>query len=219
MARNKKGNFVDTSATVESDGQAGMFSVPGAQIIEIEQESWFSIIFGWVKNVLVFGLLAVAVLAVLYSGLSSTIMVFSPVGDTGRQIVLRGAWADSGGIPPIGTPVAVSPTTAPSNWWEWIPVGWVGIPDASEVEIVSTDYAKLYVSGADSKNLTVVNLDNEAVNGKFISTTAVPVDKDDKNIEFNHGLKDQFLVKCVSGGCTPGTYFVVQDNQIYGEIR
>lgn len=224
MAR-KKGNFVDTTATVESDGQAGMFSVPGAQIIEVEQESWLSIFAGWFKSIILFLALAAAVLAVLYSGLSATIMVFSPVGSSQYEIVIRNAWADEGGIPPEGTLVAVSPTDSPQNWWEWITVGWLGIPNASEAKIVSTNYDKLYIAGPDSENLTVVNLANESVNGKFWTSKAIPVDEDKTNIEFNHVLKNQYLVECVAGACAAGNedgepvYFVVDETQIYGEVR
>lgn len=219
MARNKKGNFVDPRATVENDGQAGMFSVPGAQIIEVEQESWASIFLGWGKNIVLFILLAATVLAVLYTGLSSTIMVFSNIGNEGRQIVLRGAWSDNGGIPPLGTPVAVSPNPAPTQWWEWAGLGWTGISEPSEVEIVSTNYAKLYITGDDTNNLKVVNLDNESVNGDFLLTGQLGIEPDAKNIETNYSLKQEYLVKCVGGNCTPGTYFVVDKSQIYGEIK
>lgn len=225
MARKYKGELVDKSATVKNDLSMGEFSVPGTQIIEVEQESWFSIFLGWGKSIIAFVLLALAVIALLYTGLATTILVYSPTGDgASRNIVLRGAWSDSGGIPPIGSEVVISASDAAptTNWWEWAPIGWAGIPNVATVEIVSTNYDKLYIEKtATADTVNVVILNNETVNGVLEPSVAFPMreQKDLESFKLNHQLSHEFLVKCVSGECTPGSYYIISDQQIFGEKR
>lgn len=224
MVSKKQAKLIDKSATVQSDGQVGALSVPGAQVVEVQEESWASIIFGWLKNIFIFVALAAAVIATLYSGLAATIIVYSPTDDTGdRSFVLRGTWSETGGIPPVGTEVAISQNTAAptNNWWDWIPIGWTGIPNVSTVEIVTTDYNKLYISNTPNVGTNVVVLENESINGEFKRSPALPLkDKeDDVAFEINHQLKNEFLVRCVAGNCEEGTYFVISKDQIFGEIR
>jgi hypothetical protein len=222
MAR-KSGKFLDKSATIDSSDQIGRLTVPGAEIVEVQQEGWGSIILGWIKNIFGFGILLVLFLAVLITGLGMTVMTYSMVGDDStRSIVLRGAWADTGGKPPVGTEVAVSESKlAPtSDWWEWASITWLGIPNASTVEIVSTDYDKLYISGTKEKAV-ITNLSNVEETGPFYDSGALNLSdyEDNEKVEFNHQLKKEYLVKCISGSCTEGSYFVVTKGQIYGEVR
>ena len=222
MPRKKQGKLIDKSATVQSDGQVGEFSVPGAQVIEVEEESWFSIIFGWVRGIIVFLLLTLAVLAALYSGLAATMLVYSDTGEGEYNLVLRGAWSDTGGEPPLGTQVAISSTTeAPQNWWDWIVTGWIGIPSPATVEVVSTNFDRLYVERTtDGGPITVVVLDNETIRGTLVPSTVLPLTKyDTAPFETNYQLDNEYLVRCVVGACEPGTYSVVSKTQIFGEVR
>lgn len=224
MVSKKQAKLIDKSATVQSDDQVGALSVPGAQIVEVQEESWASIIFGWLKNIFIFLALAAVVLAALYSGLAATIIVYSPTNSEGdRNFVLRGTWSETGGIPPVGTEVAISQDTlAPKdNWWDWIPIGWTGIPNVSTVEIATTDYDKLYINNVPNEGTKVVVLENESINGEFKRSPALPLKDKEDNVAFevNHQLKNEFLVHCVSGSCEKGTYFVISKDQIFGEIR
>jgi hypothetical protein len=222
MAR-KSGKFIDKSATVDSSEQVGRLTVPGAEIVEIQQEGWGSIIATWVKNIIGFALLLALFVGVLITGLGATVMTFNTVGDDShRSIVLRGAWADNGGNPPLGTKVAISEDTlAPtSNWWDWISVAWIGIPSASTVKIVSTDYDKLYVSGT-KEDATVTSIANPEETGTLEDSITLNRDdyEDGEAVEFNYQLKKSYLVECVAGACEPGTYSVINEEQIYGEVR
>lgn len=222
MAR-KTGKFIDKSATVDSSDQIGHLTVPGTEILEVQQERWSSIIGAWFKNIIGFVLLLALFIAILITGLGCTVMTFNAVGDNGeRSIILRGAWADTGSKPPIGTKIAVSQTTlAPtSNWWEWATITWTGIPTASTVKVVSTDYDKLYISG-DLKKAEITNIATPKVKGTFAPSIEVNLSKykEGETFEFNHQLKNEYLVECISGSCTKGTYFVINKGQIFGEKR
>lgn len=224
MAR-KTGRFLDKRSVVSADDeQVGQLSVPGAEVIEIKQESWASIIYGWFKGLLGFVLLLAIIGAGLFTGLGMTVLNYVPLNpdSANRSIVLRGAWAETGGVPPIGTKVAISETTlAPTSaWWEWVPISWVGIENPSTVEIVSKNYDRLYVTGT-VEDAKVTILDNPSVTGKFAPNQNVTLEKYKENTSFeeNVQLKDSYLVKCVSGSCEKDTYFVAAQGQIYGEVR
>ena len=224
MAR-KTGKFLDKRSVISADDdQVGQLSVPGAEVIEIQQESWASIIYGWFKGLLGFILLLAVIGAGLFTGLGMTVLNYVPLNpdSASRSIVLRGAWADTGGIPPVGTQVAVSQTkAAPTDaWWDWIAISWAGIPAASKVEVVSTDYNRLYIAGTP-EDATVTIVDKPSVTGPFVPNGNVSFDKYDEKETFeeNVQLKDSYLVKCISGTCEENTYFVVTQGQIYGEVR
>lgn len=224
MAR-KTGKFLDKTSTVSADDQVGMLSVPGAEIIEVQEETWPSIIWGWFKGLLGFGLLLAIIGAGLFTGLGMTILNYAPLDpdSSERSIVLRGAWADTGGNPPVGTTAAVSSSKpAPtSNWWEWATISWVGIPNPSTVTIASTDYDELYITGT-LDNMTVTSINNPTVKGDFVAPAFMDLEdtyEEGETFEENLKLDKQYLVQCVSGTCEPGTYFVVNETQIYGEVR
>lgn len=224
MAR-KTGKFLNKKSIVaSSDDTIGQLSVPGAEVIEVQEESWASIIWGFVKGIILFAMLLAVLLMGLFTGLGMSIMNYVPVDGTNeRSIVLRGAWADEGGKPPIGTVVAVSSTntTPSSNWWEWFSITWFGIPNVSTVEIMSTDYDKLYITGTvDDAEVSIVT--NPTVSGTFVGNQNVPLAEEyneGEQFEKNVQLKNSFLVKCKAGACEPDTLFVISQEQIFGEIK
>lgn len=223
MAR-KKGKLRDRSAIIDSRDQQPQFSVPGAEIVEVEQEGWGSIIFGWGKNLIGFIAGLFILVVVLFTALSCTIMVFAPLeGNTlDRTIVLRGAWKDTGGNPPLNTEIIISqtkPAPTAKNWWEWAIIGWKGIDTPTKVKIVSTNHDKLYINGTQN-SATITNLSTPEINGTLESNWVIDLSKyKTETYEFNHQLKDEWLVECVSGDCTPNTLFVIGKQQIYGETR
>lgn len=234
MAR-KYGKLRDTKGVIDTSDQTPQLSVPGSEIVEIEEESWASIIFRWSKGIIAFFLSAIVIIALLFTIMACSLMVFSPVEKEGqifdRTLVVRGTWADTGGIPPVGTEVVVSNNQyAPTDkWWDWALIGWHGIPNPSRVEIATTNYDKLYISGTveqleDEKvnyEATVTSVNNPEVTGEFFQSPALDLKKfkKDATFEFNHTLDEQYLVKCISGKCEPGTFFVVDKGQIFGEVK
>lgn len=234
MAR-KYGKLRDTKGVIDTSDQTPQLSVPGSEIVEIEEESWASIIFRWVKGIIAFLLSAVAIVALLFTIMACSLMVFSPVENEGqifdRTLVVRGTWADNGGEPPLGTEVVVSNNQyAPTDkWWDWALIGWQGIPSPSKVEIVSTSYDKLYITGTTTQledekveyTATVTSVKDSNVTGEFLQSPSLGLKKykNDATFEFNHTLDDQYLVKCISGNCEPGGFFVVDKGQIFGEVK
>lgn len=230
MAR-KRGKFIDKSSTVTSDDQVGMLSVPGAEVVEVEQESWFSIILGWSKSIIGFVLLLIVVLALLFTGLGTSILTFTPLNPDNalqREIVLRGAWAETGGQPPLETVVAVShsaPAPTAENWWNWAPIAWVGIENPSKVTIVSTDHDEIVIGGTKEDawvvNKSSVTTDDKPIEGELVSSAGHSFQSFDEGADVSDSfkLKNAYLVKCISGSCEPGTFFIIPETYIYGEVR
>jgi hypothetical protein len=236
----KYGKFRDTKGVISpGDDSAPEFGVQGAEIIEVEEESWFSIILGWVKGIIGFAVALVLVIASLVTILGMTLIVYSPItvtdDITDRTLVARGVWNKTGGTPPVGTIAVVSGNSmAPTgeNWWDWVSITWVGIPNASKVKILTNSYEKLYISvkadRTDSEKVvydaTVQSIDNPDISGKFVQSPKLVFKnyepkKLSDSYEFNYQLNDSYLVECVEGSCEPGTFFVVAEGQLFGEVR
>ena len=212
----KQGKLKNSRGIVDSSDYNPQLAMPGAHdVVEIKEESWPSIIFGWIRGLIAFAIVAVLLLGVIYSGLAANLMMYVPLNpdSSSRSWVVRGTWSETGGKPSVGEQAVVSEDTMfPEEWWNTILVGWAGISNPSIVKIQSTTYDKLYIN-----NDKVTNLSNEKVSGKFVTSPSYAVNATEG--EQNFKLKNQYLVECVSGSCKPGTYFIVDVKQIYGEAR
>lgn len=216
----KQGKLVDPHGVVDSSDYVPQLAEPGAHdIIEVKEESWGSIFAGWGKGLLLFILVAITCLSLLYTGLTATLMSYVPLNpdNASRSWVVRGAWSKTGNQPPIGAAVAISENTvAPTQWWDNVKVGWVGISKPSVVKIQSTMYDTVTVN---DKNISVtekVSGKASTKNGTLVNSPAYP---DATDIDGPIVLKKQYLVQCVSGSCKPGAFFIIDKNQIYGAVR
>lgn len=215
-----KGRLRNNDGVVDSSNYTPKLAMPGARdIIEIKEESWPQIIFGWVKSLL--GVLGVGllVIAMLYSGLAANLMMYIPTSEdvTKRDLVVRNIWQDTGNKPPLNTNVVISTTNVlPENWFELIRVGWTGTENPAVVRIASTDFDTLYIVEDE-----VVNLGESGETGTFVGSPSFPhySELETYSEEQNVVLDNQFLVECISGACEPGTFFIISDNQIFGEQR
>jgi hypothetical protein len=191
--------------------------MPGARdIVEVKEESWLSIILGWGKGVVAFALMATAIIALLYSGLAATLMIFSPTSpdSTERSWVIRNAWTETGNRPPVGEEVVISTTSyMPSEFWNLILTGWKGIPDPAVVKIHSDDFDKLYIE----KGTVSLYSDPDTVFEEYVGSPAAKYDVEKETGPSTFQIDGQFLVECISGGCEKGTYFVIDRDQIYGK--
>lgn len=215
----RKGKLRNPDGVVDSTDYVPQLAMPGSHdIIEIKEETWGQIILGWIKGGFAFVLVLILFLALLYSGLSAYLMVFSPTGPDreGYSWVVRNTWSETGNIPPIGSTVVISEsTTAPDSWYEFVPVGWLGISDPSVVKVVSKNYDTLYLNNS---KVSIVG-ESGVREGNFVGSPSYSYDSEKDAAEKNYKLKHQYLVECVSGNCEAGTYYVVNEGQIYGEKR
>lgn len=216
----KQGKLVDPHGVVDSSDYIPQLAEPGAHdIIEVKEESWGSIFVGWGKGLLLFILVAVTCLSLLYTGLTATLMSYVPLNpdSASRAWVVRGAWSKSGNQPPVGAVVAISDdTVAPTQWWDNVKVGWVGINKPSVVKVQSTMYDTLTLGDNTISATNKVTGKTFTKQGTLVNSPAYP---DATNIAGNLVLKQQYLVECVSGSCKPGTFFIIDKNQIYGAVR
>jgi len=214
----RKGKLRNPDGVVDSTDYVPQLAMPGSHdVIEIKEESWGQIAFGWVRGAIAFILILAIFVAILYSGLSAYLMVYSATGKGNEHSwVVRNTWSKTGGQPPLNSDVVISEdTTTPAQWYGFIAVGWTGISSPSTVKIVSTNYDKLYI--ANSK-VSLVN--NKAVrNEDFVGSPAYSYNPKKDSAERNYQLRKQYLVECVSGNCKPNTYYVISKDQIFGEVK
>jgi len=212
---NKKGKLRNNDGIVDSSDYIPRLAMPGARdIIETKEESWGHIALGWSKGFIGFILVALIIVAALYSGLAATLMMYSPISSnsSSRVLVVRNTWSKTAGQPPLNTNVVISSTTAlPSEWWNRVAVGWTGIANPAIVKISSTDYEKLYIANSKVTGLT------SKLNGNFTGSADFKYDPTAK--AQNYQLKNEYLVQCVSGNCKPGTYSIISNSQIYGVTK
>lgn len=217
----KKGKLRNPEGTVDSTGYNPRLSMPGARdIIEVKEESWFSIFLGWGKGILAFIVIVVFILAILYSGLAATLMVYSPLSSdasiTDREWVIRNAWSETGNTPPVDEEVIISTVSeTPEEFWNLIMIGWIGITNPATVKVISTDYDKVLV---DENSRVALGSNPERILGTFSGSAAVQYDAT-KNPSLSYQLKDELLVECVAGDCTPGSIFIITEKQIFGKER
>lgn len=205
---------------VDSSNYTPKLSMPGArEIVEVKEETWLQIIFGWMKSLIGVIVVALLVATVLYSGLSANLMMYIPTSTETmqRDLVVRNTWQESGNRPPLNTQIVISTTsTLPENWFGLIRVGWLGTDNPAIVRVASTEFDVLYI--LEDK---VTNLGASGDEGKFVSSPAFPHSPEDETYteEQNISLNGEYLVECLSGACEPGTYFIITNSQIFGEKR
>lgn len=212
----KQGKFIDTHGIVDVSDYIPQLAVAGEHdIVATKEESWLSILLGWAKGSILFIVIGLLFLALLYSGLSATLMSYVKTGPhSPHSLVVRGTWSSTGSIPPVYAKAVISDTTfVPTNWWGNIVVGWMGIKNPSIVKIMSGPYDKIAVVNSKVSNLT-----NNAVGGGFVSSPEFTYNST-KNNDISYTLKGEYLVQCISGTCQPGTYFIINPGQVYGEVK
>jgi hypothetical protein len=198
----KHGSLVNATS-VEPERQ---FAGGAQNIIEVKEESWASIILGWVKTIVGYFALVVVLLLAVYTGLAATVVFFSSVGGQ-TALVARGTFI--GGIPDKGDMMYISNDTPdPKSPVNNVVVGFKGAPEASIVENMSAEYDKVSVSGNNIQIADQVINDAVLLNAKGDRVTSGTI-----------SLNNQYVVQCVTGACDADSYLVIDSKQIYGEIK
>lgn len=205
---------------VDDSDYTPMLGVAGSTAtVETREESWGSIIAGWIKGSLLVLLGGAIFVGLVYSLLSIFLMMFVPIQEGGdRQWVIRGTWQETGGIPDIGDKAIISMTKniEKAEWYDLVTMGFTGIPNVAVVENLSKDNVKLYIN-----NDKVTDLSNKETYAGFTGSALFPYDLEDpeQKTELNYQLDGSMLVKCVSGACEEGSVFILDKNQIFGEQK
>ena len=204
----KKPLFKKSGSPVDSSDYSPQLAFAGVpEIVEIKEQSWFSIIGSWFKGVILFLLLAVAVLVVVYGSLAATVMFITPVNGT-NTLVARGTYV--GGIPENGSKVLVSSSeNAPDEFVGKIKVGFLGVPDAAVLKVESkTQYDKV----------TVVN-GKVTVAGKAVKGTLLDPKTGKAMTNDSFRLDNQYVTSCSAGACKEGTLVIVGPKRLFGEVK
>lgn len=204
---------------------------------QTDVESWGSIILGWVKNLLGAAALGVLFVSVLYTLLAIFLIILVPIGSdagfTEREAVTRNTWAKEGGTPPVGAKAVVSLTETTDNtaWWQYALYGWTRLPATAEVEILSSDRDKLFVETVDTGEaddagkpvktgkVTILTKEGQPVFDGFTGSLVYDYDPNSDPITPATGvqLDGQLLASCVAGDCQPGSVFIIDLAQVFGE--
>lgn len=177
-------------------------------IVEIKEQTWGSIIAGWIKSIILFVLLVGLVLLAVYSALAATVLYVSSV-DGKLAMVARGTFV--GGVPEQGNKILISTTDpAPTEILDKLKVGFMGAANPAIYTVLSkTAYDTISVSN------NVITVGDKPVEGTFFDLStgeAVP------NMA-QQRLDNQVVISCLGGDCEPGTVSIVSPDFIYGEVK
>lgn len=177
-----------------------------SEIIMFSEESWFSIIFGWMKTSLLFAASTIFLFTVMVLVSSASLLFFAPV-DGKVEVVARDTFL--GGVPSAGDVVLASPTqVAKDNPLERLQEAIMGIDEAKIYTVLSEDVGTVDISGGQ---ITVTGKETVTVTGELRSISGNPI------VE-SFTLKNQHLAECVSESCTPGSYVILDGDKIFGEV-
>jgi len=184
-------------------------NLPGAQdIIEMKEETWSSIILGWLRSAILFVLLTFLLLGVVYTVLAGTIIFAASPSSSGTVLVARGTFVGAAATP--NSQIYISETTRnKDDFLNNIKVGFLGAPDPSIVTVESSQYDKVQIRN----NSVVVN--GKEISGKFVDKTSPSKKPVTKTVQLNK----EYLVSCKIGDCKAGTLYIIEQAQIYGEVK
>lgn len=155
---------------------------------------------GGVKFILSIIMLIVLVIGASYTLLGGTLMFLAPNNDSSidRTWVARGTF-DGGKIDAGTTVYASSTQTAPQGMFKKIVESYVGTPDSFIAKTIAGPVVEV------SSKKGIIHVNGKATDHKG-------------NIE-NTQLRNEYLMKCISGSCAEGEYIVVPFEAVSGEVK
>lgn len=206
-----KAKLRNTAQEVDSTSEKPKLNLPGVQdIVELKEESWVSIIWGWVKSILLFAIFTCILLSLVYTALAGTIIFLANAGVSSSghpqpALVVRGTFI--GGTATKNSHLYISGSEVnPENFLNNVKVGFVGAPNAATVVVRSNQFDNISING------NVASIESQVVPGKLVGPYS-------KTGVTEHRLNNEYLVECVSGGCTKGTLFIISKSLVYGEVK
>jgi hypothetical protein len=199
----KSGGAVDTS-----DTKPALAYDSNSDIIMFAEESWFSIIGAWLKTGFLFIVSAVLIFTVLYVTLAVSLVFVTVINDK-ANIITRGTFL--GGEPGVSEQILVSASKVEADDpLSRLSDAFLGIPDAQIGTVVS---GPLDTITSGNGTVTVRGEGEAAYPGDILNAKGEVVQMN------NQKLEGQFLVSCDSGACTPGSFMLVDDDRIFGEVQ
>lgn len=171
-------------------------------IIMFSEESWLSIFWSWIKSAFMFFAAALLIMVVLYVTLAATLVFVANVNNE-PVVVARGTFL--GGIPQTGDLVFVGSGTPGTDPLTKLQEAFVGVPDGKVAVTLSEPGDTVSASNGQ------ITVNGTSQPGTFVNSTGAPATLGSTS------LTNQALVECVTGACEPGTFFLINLDQIYGE--
>lgn len=194
------------SAVDASEERPALAYDSNSDIIMFSEESWFSISLSWLKTSLMFLLSAMLIFTIMYGTLAASLLFATPINGK-VEVIARNTFL--GGVPSKGDVVATSPTQAAAeNPLDKLKEAAFGIPDAQIVKVVSGPNDTVQVSG---NTIIIGGQEPGTYTGELKDATG-------KAMTGSFQLSEQFVTECVSGGCAPGSFVVVEDANVFGEL-
>lgn len=179
---------------------------PNSDIIMFSQESWLTIGVGWLKASFMFLLSAMLIFTIMYGTLAASLLFATPVGGK-VTVVARDTFL--GGIPAKDDVVLISPTQAAGeNPLDRLKDAGLGVNEAQIVKILSGPNDTVQISGG---KFTIGGQESGSYEGTVLNAEGKPVSG-------TFQLTNQYVTSCVSGACTPDTFIIADDKNLYGEI-
>lgn len=151
--------------------------------------------------------LLIAAMAVLYLCSAATVLRFIPVASGVGPVLVKNITYPGGILPPGATVLVNRGSEVKTDWMSKLAQSFTPANDGAVVKVLAGPYGKM----------TWAQPGIIAVNGKPMKAFFPPAKNGDSPIGAdNQFLKDQYLVKCVSGACLSNEAFVVNSNQVYG---
>lgn len=177
-----------------------------SDIIMFSEESWLTITLSWVKTLGLFILSAMLIFTVLYGTLAASLLFATPV-DGKIQVVARDTFL--GGIPSKGDSALASPVQiAGDNPIDNLKEAALGVENGQVVKIISgpTDLISVRSGSFTVEGKNGGNYGGDLINGEG------------NRINDSFQLNRQYVGECLSGHCTPGSFVLVEETNIFGEI-
>jgi hypothetical protein len=194
------------SAVDVSEEKPALAYDPNSDIIMFSEESWITIGLSWLKTSFMFLMSAMLIFTVMYGTLAASLLFATPVGDK-VTVIARDTFL--GGIPAKDDMVLASPTQAAGQ----TPVDRLkdaafGVKDAQIVKILSGPNDTVQISNG---KFAIGGQETGSYEGTLLNAAGQPVTA-------TFQLANQYVTACVSGGCAPETFIIVDDKNLYGEL-
>lgn len=197
----KGGGSVDSS-----EAKPALAYDPNSEILMFSEESWLTITLSWLKTAFLFLVSAMVIFVIMYATLAASLLFATPV-DGKVEVVARDTFL--GGVPSKNDIVLSSPTQiAGEGAVDRLKEAALGVDDAQTVKILSGPSDSVQTDGT---SFTVTGQEPGSFNGVLMTSTGEQVQGDLQ-------LTKQYVAECMSATCTPGTFIVVDDDKIFGEI-
>jgi len=163
--------------------------------IRIAKSAFNRMLFSTIRKVVGFGLLSIII---IYTSFAATIVRFIPTDDSGIVLVKNNTF--TGGVIPAGENVFVSfNQEQKTSMGDRLQQAFTLHNGTGEVQVLAGPYGK--ITWAEPG---IIAVDNEPLNVNY---------PNEPNQEF---LENDYIVICISGGCEPGSTFIISSENIFG---